>query len=294
MQVPVKSDFSEIVAYNIPDFPFYVRRGLLSNYPDYAAISHWHDDLEFIRVLSGSMQYNINGSVVTLEEGDGIFVNSRQLHYGFSDIHQECDFFCFLFHPMLLCSSSYVEETFVIPILSNLAFPFCLLKKDIPWQKEILDILDMIHPKTEEPAFALHAQKHAFSIWEILYQNIPKNAAASPSHYHQFSILKNMVGFIQKNYSQKITLADIAASGNVCKSSCGNIFREYLNQTPIAYPNYYRLLKSIDLMGRSDLTLAQISYLVGFSGASYYTETFHQQFGCSPSEYRSLHLKKQI
>ena len=46
-------DFSETVAYNNPLFPAYVRYGLLSTYPDYSAISHWHSDLEFILIKKG-------------------------------------------------------------------------------------------------------------------------------------------------------------------------------------------------------------------------------------------------
>ena len=40
-------DFSETVAYNNPLFPAYVRYDILSCYPNYSAISHWHEDLEF-------------------------------------------------------------------------------------------------------------------------------------------------------------------------------------------------------------------------------------------------------
>ncbi len=53
-------DFSETVAYNNPLFPVYVRHGILSTYPNYSAISHWHEDLEFILVKKGEMTYNVN------------------------------------------------------------------------------------------------------------------------------------------------------------------------------------------------------------------------------------------
>ena len=40
------------------------------------------------------MSYNVNGTIVRLGEGEGIFVNARQLHYGFSEERTECDFLC--------------------------------------------------------------------------------------------------------------------------------------------------------------------------------------------------------
>ena len=84
--------------------PAYTIHKLLSHYPNYSAISHWHDDIEFLMIRSGQIQYNVNGKILTLEQGQGIFVNSRQMHYGFSESHRECEFFCILIHPMLLCT----------------------------------------------------------------------------------------------------------------------------------------------------------------------------------------------
>lgn len=66
MEFTLKIDQSEDVQYDIVDFPAYVRKGYLSSYPDYRAISHWHDDIELILILSGQMNYNINGNVILL------------------------------------------------------------------------------------------------------------------------------------------------------------------------------------------------------------------------------------
>ncbi|WP_346684720.1 hypothetical protein [Anaerostipes butyraticus] len=35
-----KNDRSEDVLYDTPDFPVYIRRGCLSDYPDFSALSH--------------------------------------------------------------------------------------------------------------------------------------------------------------------------------------------------------------------------------------------------------------
>ena len=92
----LNSDASENVAYNNPDFPAYVKKGQLSSYPDFRAVSHWHDDLEFILILDGQMFYDVNGQRIPLQTGEGIFVNSRCFHYGYSDAHTECLFICIL------------------------------------------------------------------------------------------------------------------------------------------------------------------------------------------------------
>ena len=41
---------------------------------------HWHSDVEFIYIKKGFVSYQLNDRIIRLNEGEGIFVNSRQLH----------------------------------------------------------------------------------------------------------------------------------------------------------------------------------------------------------------------
>lgn len=114
----------EDVTYNIPDFPVYLCWGEFAPHTCYRILSHWHDDLEFLYMASGQLFYNINDQRVRLKAGEGIFVNGRQLHSTCSADGSDCTFLCLLFHPTLLCSSPWVEQKFVLPVLENQALPF--------------------------------------------------------------------------------------------------------------------------------------------------------------------------
>ena len=59
VSITLNDDRSEKIRYNYPGYPVYMREALLSQYPEYRAPSHWHDDIEFICVLSGGMKYNV-------------------------------------------------------------------------------------------------------------------------------------------------------------------------------------------------------------------------------------------
>ncbi|WP_443770965.1 cupin domain-containing protein [Anaerostipes sp.] len=50
---------------------------MLSSYHNFEAPPHWHDDIELITVLQGKMEYNVNGEIVTIQQDEGIFINSR-------------------------------------------------------------------------------------------------------------------------------------------------------------------------------------------------------------------------
>ena len=75
----VMQDASEIVRYDEVGIPLYIREGLLSSYPDHRALCHWHEDIEWVQIRSGQMNYYINGKRVLLNAGEAIIVNSRQM-----------------------------------------------------------------------------------------------------------------------------------------------------------------------------------------------------------------------
>lgn len=282
----LRFDKSEHVFYNKSDFPVYIRPGILSHYPNYSAESHWHDDIEFIVILSGSMDYNVNGEILTLQESEGIFVNSRQFHYGFSAKHQECTFICILLHPVLLCSTQYIEQKFVLPITTNATIPYYKFSCNYAWEKQVLDYLLEIYECRDTDTMELKAQSIFGNIWVELYTHLYTENNISSKQNHHLNSLQQMISFIQNHYKEKIGLAEICKIGNVGKTTCSTIFMKYTNQTPIEYLTDYRLRKSIDLMASTDMTLSEISYEIGFSGASYFTETFRKRFCYSPGEYR--------
>lgn len=285
-------DHSERVLYNKADYPAYVRKGVLSAFPNYAAESHWHDDVEFILILSGEMFYNVNGEVVLLKEAEGIFVNARQLHFGYSNSKKECIFICLLLHPMLLCSSKSAEQDFINPITQNDNIPFYHFENINAWEKSILLDIQYIYDIQNDKLAELKIHKAFLDIWITLCENIVTIRQPDNFKNSNLSTLKNMISFINQYYKEKISLKEIASSGNVGKTSCCSIFKKYINKTPMEYVTEFRLGKSLELLRNTDITVLEISYEVGFSGASYFSEVFRKFYDCTPTEYKIAYSSK--
>ncbi|MCI6467569.1 MAG: AraC family transcriptional regulator [Faecalicatena sp.] len=286
ISMKLNTDYSEKVQYDYTDYPIYIRRDLLSHYPNFTAPNHWHADIEMIAVISGEMKYNVNGKKLLLKSGEGIFVNAEQMHYGYSDTGTECDFICILLHPMLLCSSLSYEQDFILPLIRNSRMPFVLLHSETSWQREIYDQIRFLYEKKETRTAPLRILSSFSHIWMLLYENMSADDARDTRQDRDLTITKDMVGFIQKNYTWKLSLADIAASGSVGQSKCCRLFSRYFSQTPMMYLNQYRLNKSIELLRGTDLTITEIALSIGFGGASYFAETFRKWAGMSPTKFR--------
>ena len=54
-----RTNGSELVNYNIPNFPSYVHRGWILPNVTWEKVTHYHEDIELLYVLSGKMAYNV-------------------------------------------------------------------------------------------------------------------------------------------------------------------------------------------------------------------------------------------
>ena len=282
----LNSDASENVEYNNPDFPAYIKKGQLSTYSDFRAVSHWHNDLEFILILEGEMFYDVNGQKIPLQTGEGIFVNSRSFHYGYSDTHTECLFLCILLSPLLLSANTYFVENCLNPLIQNLHFSYQKLNPSVQWQNAVLGDLAILYEKNRDsiqPFITLEKTVHIFRL-------LSENMNCLPDYdkdAEDILILTAMIGYVQKNYSQKIFLKDISSAGNCCKTKCTSLFRKYLNTSPMIYLNRYRLEKSVSLLRNTAMSVTEVAYTCGFSNSSYFCEIFHRYYHITPGKFRS-------
>lgn len=286
----------EKVNYNSAQTPVYIHTSRLSDPiygPNMSAMCHWHEDIEFICILDGHMNYRVNGTEYRLEAGNGIFVNSRQLHYGFSPDRNDCGFLCVVLNPLLLCATPYIEQQFITALTENRSFPMKLLTPETEWERMLMNLLLQTGRACAErvPGYELELQSLFNRIWLLLYRNMPSASVTPPTTSSDMTAMKNMIRYIETHLTSRIRLKDIALAGQVCQSRCCSIFRRYLNRTPIEYVTEYRLQEGRRLLSETDLNITEIADRAGFSGASYFSERFRQYYNCSPVEYRKQGMK---
>lgn len=289
-QLKLLSDNSEVVPYNFRDFPVYARNERLSHYPNLACVNHWHADFEFIVVLKGDMIYSVNGREYALEQGKGIFANSRQMHYSRSRDGSDCEYLCVVFQPCLLYASQQIRDKYLEPMCSDAARPFLLLRPTVDWQRRTIENLHALSALLEEKTdgFEIKVLGVLFDLCFDLYQHVQSREDGEPPPLpdKHMEILRDMIGFIQNRYADRISLGDIAAAGSVSKSGCSNIFSRILHVSPISYLTDYRIEKSIELLSTTAQSITEIGLMCGFCSPSYYSECFRGQMGCTPSQYR--------
>ncbi len=283
-----RSNGSEKVNYDDPNFPSYVYCGYVYPSSTWANDPHFHDDVELLCVTNGYLAYNINGEEVFINEGDTIFVNSRQIHFNAPKREARTDYVIVIFHPRVLCASNIVENKYIKAVTENSNVPFIRFDHTDEIGGKIHDLM-VEAPHYLGNEFLL--TKQFYAIWEQVLKSLGSTDYTDYRYSDsQVDSLKAMLTFIQENYNSNIKLDDIAAAGNVSRTFCNNLFHKYTDQTPIENLTRFRVSKVAELLNSSSLSMSEIAYNTGFASASYMAESFKKYYGESPRSFKANHL----
>ncbi|MDO4977648.1 MAG: AraC family transcriptional regulator [Eubacteriales bacterium] len=286
MGMNMREDRSEILLYDIPDNPIFFRNNEIpACYDFHEEILHWHDEVEFIYVYEGSVWYQVNDKNVLINSGQGIFVNARQLHVIKSN-HQDTRLYCLIFHPTLLCASSYITKTYLLPVLEHTDFPYLLFSQENDWEKLLLDDIAKINSIYENDQGNLQVIQLLFHIWQLLYEHISWQKKEKIPENEELSSIKRMLDFIQNHYMEKISLQEICDAGGYGKTKGSAVFRKYLNTSPMEHLKMHRVIKSCQFLEETNLSVTEIATRCGFSDGSYYGKIFRSLTKMSPLDYR--------
>lgn len=298
----ISDNLYETIEYNAPTTPIKAAHAHLSDFPNGITPCHWHPQLECIVMLKGKLNYHVNNETYTLQEGDGIIVNTNRLHLCnpveeplaesgrnyMPDDKDNSHYAVLLLHPDTLRFNSKMEKKYINPLLFDTNSDVFLLNHSEDWHQSVIDIIvDIFYSVIEKkPCFELMCQSRFFQMWSILFKNTIAKNGYELAETDPMNPLKTMISYIQDNYQEKITLNDVAESGMMCQSKCCRLFRDALRQSPIEYLQNYRIQKGLYLLDHTDMSITEIALDCGFHGASYFTETFRKINGITPKEYR--------
>jgi AraC-like DNA-binding protein len=277
---------SEKIQYDNPDFRVFARKNHnLANEIFPGMVIHYHKDVELIYIRTGYASYRVNDKVIHLDSGDGIIVNPDQLHLLISEDVDYC-LDCVIFDPELILGNKYIKEKY-LPFLIGDAAPDCIVLKSGDATDKIMlegigQIVFMSYLENHEMEILSVLQK----IYQLLYEKMRKTDSKRAISAPDLGSMRDMLDYINANYSGRITVADICARGHIGKNACIDLFKMYTHMSPIDYVRNVRLLNAINYLENSGMSITEIAYAVGFNSASYFTKSFRQFYGMTPGEYR--------
>lgn len=253
---------------------------------------HWHEEMEFVYVVKGAVEYRSNHQSMIMEEGTGAFVNSNLLHM----IHvpykeKEVIWHSHLLSGMVLSgfSGSVFEDFYVMPVTKCKSLEMLHITGKTENQRNILKLLIEAAKAANDTEFGheLLIRNLFSSIWiylmadtrELLQKKGKENGIENER-------MKLMLSFINDHYDRKISLEDISDAANLSPRECLRCFKRNINMTPFQYLLEYRVEKAAELLAGDRGSIIEIALTTGFNTSSYFGKIFKEIKGCTPKEYR--------
>lgn len=162
----------------------------------------------------------------------------------------------------------------------------CIYKNDAKL-RNLLQLIaaDMVD---DRPNGAVYVRSLIDAILIHLAKNyIVENQDVAHGHEHLSSVqLEKVRKYISDHVDMPLSVAELAEAAGVKPFEFPRAFRSATGTTPYQFVLKERTGWAEQLLRTTDLSLAEISYTVGFSSQSHFTRTFRKQKSVTPQTYR--------
>lgn len=276
----------EIKPHGNPEFPMDFYECDNKVYKDLYV--HWHNEMEIIYVITGTIIVFIDDTMIEGKAGDIIFIHPKAVHY----IKSGEDLLLFKslvfdIHMIDGDINDFCHNQVILPLLLHqieISNIITTNQKNHTQIKNVFFEMEKCY-KGKNDFFQIEAK---YLLLKLLY------ILLSSGHYNKVNVCNNKLTsiirlsleFIQNNYSQEITPAIIANHVNYNEYYFMKVFKKYTGKTVIKYLTEYRLSQAKQLLVNTDYSIEEICYRIGFSNSSYFTSKFREFYKITPGEFR--------
>ena len=251
---------------------------------------HWHNRIEFLRVINVSLKILIKDEYTTVKKGELAIICPCQLHEGVA-VEDGTEYDVIMFDIQDFYNGTVATKKFLKP-LADSTVTFFPTTDDC----EIVNLIDNIvklqsvQPKIN--TLVLHG--YVFNLLGLLYERCsPVKRIQNPSD-EKFN---TVIDYINEHFSDRITTSELSAMFGYDEAYFCRRFKRCTGITAMKYINILRLEKAQHLLKISNDEIAMIAVNCGFTDIAYFAQIFHSHYGMSPTDFRKkskIHISEVI
>ena len=263
---------------SIPHLPIYCDR-----YEDYRQFSprHWHDHIEIIYVVSGSLQVVCGENEYTLQENEFFVINSNKIH-GTQSYERV---------KVLLVQIPYAYLDSYIDDYGHIRFRECYEtergSRKYEQMKSLLKSIAYIYRKKGK-GYELRLMAKVNEFLYILFTNYSYKEMNLEKESRQIARLKDVLRYVAKNYQEPIALKDAADIASLNQEYFCRMFKKCMGVTFLEYVNLVRIDHIHEELLTTGDSITDILERNGFTNYKVFSRMFKAQYGMTPRELRKL------
>lgn len=257
---------------------------------------HFHDDMEVIYVLEGTIILRNGYYTYNLKQGDIFILNDREMH-SFENTGEDN-----------MVMMLQMDPTYFSRYYDNLKNNFFVTDMEDD-SDESLDVLKGIlarimmeilqkgygyEHKVIESTHNLIACLMSDFQYFVMEDGKFKNESKNKGNKILAGRLNRITDYMYDNYNRKLTLNEIAEREHLSIYYLSHIIKEATGLSFQDLLSYIRVEESEKLLLGTNKKIGTIAEETGFSAVRYYIKHFEQWFGMHPLEYRKTYIGKII
>ncbi len=241
--------------------------------------------------LQGDGTFFIGDHMYRLEYGDILIYNKNEVHFSTIESNTVWERFVMFFLPEYF--------TFIESMQNNL-FNFYYQRENYEYNrislpdKQRQQLVDLCFQMIRyEGKNNFDDQLHLFTNFFQILQLV-NNGYVNPHNENQLiktpAILKDVIDYINRHFSESISLEQMAKKFNISKSHLSSYFRKYIGVSPYEYLLNVRLEQAKRLLTHGG-SITDVCYACGFSDYSHFIQFFKKRTGMTPHKYQKTHTQ---
>ncbi|MBQ9308953.1 MAG: helix-turn-helix domain-containing protein [Clostridia bacterium] len=241
---------------------------------------HWHDSLELLFVLSGSVSIVVDGEKYVLDEEDVILINANEPHElsASHGILAAVQIKLSLFDPELL-----PEE----PLYFDCNSTTSTNHEGIVHIKRIVAQFVRTYAEGgESRLYRAKALSYALLSELITYFKSERSETRQLQARQQNERITRIVNYIGEHYREGITLQQVAEQEYLSMPYLSRFFNKMMGMGFTAYLSQVRLTQAVTDLLTTERHIDRIASDNGFPNTQSFVQLFKKQYGVLPSQYR--------
>ncbi|MBH8554552.1 helix-turn-helix transcriptional regulator [Nostocaceae cyanobacterium CENA357] len=200
------------------------------------------------------------------------------------EFEQELGFIVLCLEPVFVQRAAYeLIDTDKIEILQQLQTHDPLIQQiglALKRELEISVIDSRLYAESAANMLAVHLLKR-YSARPFL---IREDTSGLPKH-----ILKEVIAYINDNLDKNLSLAEMSIVVRMSPHYFATLFKQSMGIAPHQYVIKCRVERAKHLLINRELSIIQVSQLVGFQSQSHFTKVFRKYIGVTPQVFKNTH-----
>ena len=239
--------------------------------------NHWHRSIEVCQVYGEEYQFIIKNRRFLAKKGDIVFVPAGELHQ-LGSYSTSASIRIYQFHEKVLCN--------LVKDLHCIANHITLEQmQQLGVVDEIDAVMDEIYNEYQyqKPESRSMIQADFIRLCSLLLRYFKTEQMREKNDLGKLSLVQTACQYIAQNYTNDISLQDLAKATNYSCSYISSIFADVAGVTFKEYLETYRINKVIACISETGCSYANAASQCGFNSIRTFNNAFKRVTGTTPS-----------